>query len=319
LKANTDFDVTINSKIGERRHLRIHVAASQDSADHVGEYILTLQDLTQLDQDAQETQRLKGLSIVGDVAARMAHEIRNPLGSIELFASSIGSEPETSPEVKALTTHISASVESINTIIENLLTAVNPNQNPDFCDIDLHEALKDSLFFANHLFSSNRSVRVQSFLNKTPLRVWGDQQLLKQVMLNLILNAIQAMPQGGDLVISSRQIEDECTALRYGEIRISDTGIGIAETDLGRVFDPYYTTKENGTGLGMAIVHNIISAHKGKIDIVSQQQQGTECIIRLPLKIDTDVVAEIPEEFFGLQTIQPETGNHHARTVDIGR
>lgn len=312
---NTDFEITNYAIGGERRDLSVRMTKLQDSSGQISAYVLTLQDLTRLRQDAQEAQRGKGLAIVGDVAARMAHEIRNPLGSIELFATSIGADPEISPEIQALTSHISTSVESINTIIENLLLAVNSNQKPDFEDIDLHEALQDSLFFAGHLLSSNKSLRVNACFSQTPLRVWGDPQLLKQVMLNLILNAIQAMPQGGELTISSHPRQDNSTARDFAEVRVTDTGVGIAEADLGRVFDPYYTTKENGTGLGLAIVHNIIRAHGGTIAIVSEQRQGTECIIRLPIIKERDKADKLNEALHGLWLLNPKLRKHHARTV----
>jgi signal transduction histidine kinase len=243
--------------------------------------------------------------MLSDVAARFAHEIRNPLGSIALFASSIGDDPDVRPEIKALAEYISTSVDSINAIIENLIIAVKPGESPDCKIIDLRETLEDSLLFAGHLLAANKSVCIKTHWDAVPLRVWGDAQLLKQVMLNLILNAIQAMPEGGEISITCRRITEEDFDRRLAEIRVSDTGVGIAEADLVRVFDPYFTTKDDGTGLGMAIVHNIISAHHGVIDIVSEHQRGAECIIHLPLATEGGV-ERLAQPMTGLRTRNAE-------------
>ena len=281
------FELMITPRPGVQRHLKIQVASNRAEDGQEGGYVLTFQDLTGRHREAQATQRRRTLRIMEDVAARIAHEIRNPLGSIALFAGSIGAEPDVPAAVKTLTGHIAESVDSINTIVENLLFAVSPGQKPDFGDIDLHTVLEDTLFFAGHLFASNKSVRMATCFSETSLTVRGDQQLLKQAVLNLILNAVQAMPRGGTLTVSTRQAPAEDGMRLFAEVRVADTGVGIAKSELGRVCDPYYTTKDSGTGLGMAIVHNIVSSHRGTLDIVSQPEHGTACIIRLPLKIHT--------------------------------
>jgi signal transduction histidine kinase len=106
--------------------------------------------------------------------------------------------------------------------------------------------------------------------------------LLSQVILNLNLNAIQAMPDGGKLSLSTRQLSDP-QGHEIAEIRFTDTGCGIPQQHMARVFDPFFTTKKRGTGLGLSIVHNIIQAHGGNIDIQSLPHKGTECIVTFPL------------------------------------
>jgi signal transduction histidine kinase len=115
-----------------------------------------------------------------------------------------------------------------------------------------------------------------------PLEIRGDLELLKQVFLNLILNSIQAMSKGGRLRISTRKsIRSDHS--QWAEIRFSDSGCGIATADLSKIFDPFYTTRNKGTGLGLTIVHNITKMHGGSIDISSCEGDGTECIVTLPL------------------------------------
>jgi PAS domain S-box-containing protein len=310
-----DFDVKIKPRPTRPRHLRIQVTVYRDLDKDRRGYVFTLQDLTQQHLKAQAEQRHHGQKVVADVAARLAHEIRNPLGSIELLATSISTAPDDHPEAKDFAAHISACVESINAIIENLIVAVNPSQTPDLRNIDLHATLEDSLFFAGHLLNGNTSVHVDTRLSQSPLWVSGDHQLLKQAVLNLILNSIQAMPHGGELSITSQSVEQHA-GRRVAEIRIADTGIGIAAKDLERVFAPYYTTKTDGTGLGMSIVYNILTAHQGTIAIESEPLQGTTCIIQLPLiaqgSTDATVKASRPKT---VATLQPQLRNQNVRAI----
>ena len=125
-------------------------------------------------------------------------------------------------------------------------------------------------------------VEVETALADHPLEIRGDQELLKQIFLNLILNAIQAMSKGGRLRISTRKIIRP-DSTQWAEICLNDTGCGIAAADLSKVFDPFYTTRNKGTGLGLTIVHNITKMHGGGIDITSCEGDGTECIVTLPL------------------------------------
>jgi signal transduction histidine kinase len=159
---------------------------------------------------------------------------------------------------------------------------IRPEQKPEMQVVDIHDCLQDSLFFAEHQINTNSGIEVITDFAPQALAIYGDSDLLGQVALNLILNAIQAMPDGGLMTISTRKTNDP-----YGqavaEIRFADSGCGISERNLAQIFDPFFTTKKRGTGLGLAIVHNITKAHGGSIDIKSSQASGTECIVTLPL------------------------------------
>lgn len=222
------------------------------------------------------------LTAMGQMAAQIAHEIRNPLGSIELFASVLERDLEDFAELREIAGHISSGVNSINTIISNLLLFIKPNQKPRMQALDVHEPLKDSLFFADRIFEANDGIAVHTHFHPDSLVINGDSELIKQITLNLILNAIQAMPDGGDLKISTRKIKRNGAG--FAEIQFADTGCGISETDQNKIFDPFFTTKTRGTGLGLTIVENITRIHGGEIDIQSTEAKGTECIIILPLE-----------------------------------
>jgi signal transduction histidine kinase len=132
------------------------------------------------------------------------------------------------------------------------------------------------------MISPDSSISVETAFASRPLSINGDPELLSQIVLNLILNAIQAMPDGGKLKMSTRLIADS-RGHEMAEIRFADSGCGIPRKNLARIFDPFFTTKNRGTGLGLSIVHNITQAHGGNIDIQSWPAKGTECIVTFPL------------------------------------
>jgi signal transduction histidine kinase len=241
----------------------------------------------------EQAKRAGRLAAMGEMAVKIAHEIRNPLGSIELFASLLQKELEDNADLKPLCGHICSGVKRIDNIISNLLLFIRPEQTPEMQVLDVHESLKDSLFFAEHLIHTNTGIDVVTHFGDRPLKINGDSQLLSQVSLNLILNALQAMPDGGRLTISTGTC-DNVHGNEIAEIRYADTGCGIPQKNLSKIFDPFFTTKKKGTGLGLAIVHHITESHGGTIDINSSESQGTECIVSLPLWQSTVDVEDKP-------------------------
>ena len=230
----------------------------------------------------EHANRAGRLAAMGEMAVKIAHEIRNPLGSIELFASLLQKELADNSDLKPLCEHICSGVKRIDNIVSNLLLFIRPEQTPEMQVLDVHESLKDSLFFAEHLIQTNTGIEVVTHFAGRPLSIYGDPQLLSQVSLNLILNALQAMPDGGRLTISTGTCDDG-HGNEITEIRFTDTGCGIPPENLSKIFDPFFTTKKKGMGLGLAIVHHITETHGGTIDINSSQSQGTECIVSLPV------------------------------------
>ncbi len=245
---------------------------------------LNLQDITQLKKLEEKANRSDRLAAMGEMAAEIAHEIRNPLGSIELFATTLKKDLEDFGELRILAEHISSGVRSMNNVISNLLLFIRPDHRLEFQIFDILTPLNDSLSFSCDLVESNgRNIDVVTQYPFEPLLIHGDADLLKQVWLNLIMNAVQAMPDGGTLTISAKKVDCESTGSSLAEIRFSDTGNGISEDSISKIFNPFFTTKTKGTGLGLAIVHNILKIHGGDIDVESSEKSGTECIVTLPL------------------------------------
>ena len=284
IEENTEFETEIQVKGKAVIQINLSISPVTNPEGKKVGIVLTLQDISLMKRLEEQASRTDRLSAMGEMAIRIAHDIRNPLGSIELVTSILRKELIGSEELEGLAAHISSGVKSINSIVSNLLLFIKPEQKAEFKTINIHEPLDDSLFFSCHRFNSEDNIEVITDYDASPLLINGDLELLKQVYLNLVLNAIQAMPDGGKLTISTRKAEDRQGRLNLAEIRFLDTGAGISKKDSARIFDPFFTTKTRGTGLGLAIVHNIVKLHKGFIDIKSSNGRGTVCTIYLPLK-----------------------------------
>ncbi len=283
VQENTEYETEIYRKGEDLVHISLSISPLTTPQGQKRGFVLTLQDITQMKKLEQQASRSGRLTAMGEMAVKIAHEIRNPLGSIELFASTMKKDLEDFEEPRVLSEHISSCVKSINSIISNLLLFMRPEQKAGFQIVDLHDPLKDSLFFSDHVIQSNEHIEVITSYHSEPLMVLGDSELLKQMYLNLILNAIQSMPGDGKLMISTKKIECTQNGLGFAEIRFMDTGTGIPKAVMPRIFDPFFTTKKRGTGLGLAIVHNIMKLHGGSIDIRNSKKDGAVCIITLPL------------------------------------
>jgi PAS domain S-box-containing protein len=278
-----DMEEEIYRKGKDPLYLNISISPAKNlEGERVGT-VIGIQDITRMKRLEEQAIRADRLDGMEKMAEKIAHEIRNPLGSIELIASVLKKDLEDFGELRTLAEHISSGVQSINNIVSNLLLFISPKHKPDLQVIDVRDILDDSLFFTGHLFESNDGLEVITRYTSKPLIVRADSELLKQVHLNLILNAIQAMPENGKLTISTRKIHSKKKMQDFAEIRFEDTGIGISRENIGKIFDPFFTTKKRGAGLGLTIAHNITKIHRGSIDIRSSEDEGTVCKVTLPL------------------------------------
>jgi signal transduction histidine kinase len=283
IKEVTTIEIQLCGEDKAIKNIRITTLPLDSAIDNTIGWALMLQDITQLKKLEDDANRNGRLAAMGEMAVQIAHDIRNPLGSIELFASLLQRDLEGLEESQKLAEHISSGVKSINNIVANLLRFIKPDHRPDLKAIDLHQPIKDSLFFTEHLIGSRNSIELCTDFYPRQLFISGDAELLTQVSLNLILNAIQAMPAGGRLSVSTRMTYDE-QGKQIAQMKIADTGCGISQANLSRIFDPFFTTRKNGTGLGLSIVHNITKAHGGHIDIASVESTGTTCSVTFPIQ-----------------------------------
>jgi PAS domain S-box-containing protein len=250
----------------KQRRLAVSLTDLRGEGDRPIGRVAQFQDVTELKRLEEQVQRQQRLTAMGEMAARLAHEIRSPLGSIELFGSLLRQELAADPGRRQLADHICTAVRAMDHLIGNTLSFVSPRR-PRWAPVKLAEVVQEAVLLATPLIESHK-VCLRQTPAEAPL-IWGDEGMLRQAVLNILLNAVQAMPQGGDLSI-------ECVALDGNvNLRIADTGRGIAAADRPRLFDPFFTTRPDGTGLGLAICHNIMLAHGGAIEVESEIGKGT--------------------------------------------
>lgn len=226
-------------------------------------------------QAEEQLRRADRLSALGELSASMAHEIRNPLGSIrgaaEILRDSCGEDKAKHEFIQILIKE----TERLNRIVQEILGFARPKQ-PEFQLIDLNQEIESVLNLVAQQ-AKKSGVTIERKLDPAIGRRDLDSSLLKQAFLNLVLNGIQAMPGGGTLTVESRIMHDII------EISISDTGVGISEEDKKKLFRPFFTTKQNGTGLGLAITYKIIENHRGTIDVTSRPGNGTMFRVKIPV------------------------------------
>ena len=252
--------------------------------------ILIFQDLTVIKEMEGQIEKNKRLAFVGEMAAGLAHEIRNPLASISGPIQMLSKDLKLDETDRRLMQIILSGKNRLEGFVKDFLLLARPKRS-ERKDIDV-KAIIDDVLESLH-FSPEWSEHIEVIRNLCEqTNIYGNKAEIRQVIWNLILNAIQAMPEKGILKIETTPIPplvkrgkggfpDE---KKYLEILISDNGCGIEAKNQDKVFEPFYTTKKNGTGLGMAIVNRIVESHMGKITIKSKPGKGTDCIVLLPVK-----------------------------------
>ena len=230
----------------------------------------------ELKKTQEELKRAERLKAVGTLAAGMAHEIKNPLTSIKTFTEYLPIKHNDPVFLEKFHKIVSGEVNKINDIVQQLLDFSKP-KILKLEQSSIHEIIDQTLSFLNNdIIKHSIEVRKNYDVSLSPLNI--DHSQMQQVFLNLFLNAIDAIGKGGKLTITTKSNSFDV------EITISDTGKGIPKKDLEHIFDPFYTTKETGTGLGMSIVYGIIKEHTGSITVRSEENTGTEVTIRLPVE-----------------------------------
>lgn len=235
----------------------------------------------------EEVRRKDKLVTMGNLAAGVAHEIRNPLSSIKGFAKYFESRSPPGSEEQELAKVMAKEVDRLNRVISELLELVRP-VDLSFQRVNINEIIEHSL----HLIrqdAESRHIRIQFDSNKNLPVIELDPDRFTQVLLNLYLNAIQAIGNDGTLAVYLELVEGG--GLRIG---IKDSGKGIPPDDLPHIFDPYFTTKASGTGLGLAIVQKVIEEHQGRISVTSTPQSGTLFILMIPLTHSGELTSDKP-------------------------
>jgi signal transduction histidine kinase len=259
----------------------VHFTVSEISfAPEQSHYVIVFQDITKLKRLEAEAARTRRLASLGVMASEVAHQVKNPLGGIELYASLL--KERTNGEPRRLAEEIISGVQRLSTTMADLLAfAAEPSVTAGILPVP--RLMKDLLQECVRQFDDPMWSVVFEIEPDLP-PVWGDRGLLVQALLNLIINAKEAMPDGGRVAVQVRfspfstlngQIH------RAVEINVIDEGSGIPPENRERIFDPFFTTKRQGTGLGLALTHKIINAHGGSIELISRHDRGAQFTVCL--------------------------------------
>jgi two-component system sensor histidine kinase PilS (NtrC family) len=238
--------------------------------------IITFQDLTEIRSMEESVRRKDRLAAVGRVAAGLAHEIRNPLGAMRGAIQVLESNTDRTPVQTGLMDIVLKESDRLNSIITNFLSYARPAA-VDFAETDVAEAIKDTLTLLQHSPDVQENHILKDDIGTDPIIISADSAQLKQIFWNLARNAIQAMPDGGELSVSLSSIPNNRIRIIF-----EDTGKGMSREQVEQLFEPFSNSTSGGTGLGLSIVYQIVKDHNGAINVRSLEGKGTTITVELP-------------------------------------
>ncbi len=259
-------EITLSGR--EERTLHCSWAPLRD-----GERVLVVQDLSTVRRLEKRMREAERLAAMGEMALEVAHEIRNPLGALELFASLLG-EDELSKEDRArYLSNVQIGIRSLNTVLNNML-CIRRSPEPSLVRTRLGESVAATAEFMRPLLEQCGIPLTVETLDRSELLL--DLQMIQQVLTNLLTNAVQALPEGGSVSVRTTETEEHVIA------EIADTGVGIPQKYQRLIFDSGFSMSQGGSGLGLAIVRRLVDQLGGSIDVESTEGQGTRFYLKFP-------------------------------------
>lgn len=266
---------TLDYQIADGRNLPLHVSCSalvNYDNKTIGK-VLIIRDMSSIRQMEIQLERSRRMAALGKMAAGIAHEIRNPLGTLRGFAQFFGNRPNSGEDEKQYSSLMISEIDRLNHTISGLLQFSRPRE-PQLQDFPLSELIKKTTVLMKSDFS-NHKVLLKAECD-ADLLIHGDPDLLLQVLMNLLKNSINATDPGGKISIACRQEQN------VARITVADDGCGMSETERDKMFDPFFSTTKTGTGLGLAVSHQIVEQHHGTFEVHTQKNRGTEITVVLP-------------------------------------
>ncbi len=271
---------------GDHRTIGLTISGSTDSSERRTGYVCIFQDITELKNLEAELKHKETLAAIGELSANMAHEIRNPLASLKGSIEMLKEGNLTKDYGEKLMNIALSEMDRLNKIISDFLTYSRPKE-PEFFRFDLHAMLDEIIELIRSATMNTDTIAIRKDFSGENVIV-ADPQKLRQVFLNLGMNALESMPAGGEIAISTRNLKDQVL------ITVRDSGTGIPQKNLKDIFFPFFTTKDKGTGLGLSIAYRIIEEHKGKITVKSVPGQGTTFAVALPVALVSPDAKDLP-------------------------
>lgn len=287
--ANVRFEVECTRAGGNRLVLGMTLSPLQERGRTTG-MVGVFKDLTQIRDLEEEMRRKEWLASLGEMSAGMAHEIRNPLGALAGAMQMLRKDLHADETSQRLMDIAIREATRLDTIITEFLQYARPPAL-NLGEYDLNKLLAETLDLVQHEARTRTNIRIEAKLSHDALVGQVDQDQLKQVFWNLATNAFDAMPKGGQLTIATG-----CRSIDVGgrkgdviEISFQDSGEGISKKNLDNIFLPFFTTKKQGSGLGLAAVHRIVDLHGGWIKVESKEHEGSRFVVCLPRSADVGV------------------------------
>jgi len=273
----------------EKRCILISRNDLQSPFLHVAGFFLSLEDVTFPAMMEMHLDRSKRFAAMQQMAEAMSQELKNPLGSLELYASILKRELADDPDNERVASRMLGAVRTMHHLLDNFVT-FSGFPLPRMQKLDMVAVLKKSMETLREM-AEEHGILLESRIEAKQAYLLGDQALLGQLLLNLGLNAMESMPKGGTFSLGLRVLPPDREHGALVEVRVQDRGVGIAPEDLQKIFDPFFSTKGRNRGLGLAISHAIAEAHHGLIEVESEPGQGAAFRVLLP--VESGVSTEI--------------------------
>lgn len=292
------FTASCLSATGRQMYLGITASPLSGENGKPNGLVFSFQDLTEIIKLEQEIRRRDRLAAMGKMAAGIAHEIRNPLAAMRGSIQVLRSELDLSEDQAQLMQIVLRESDRLDKIVSDFLAYARPSP-AKLVEFDLVNWIKETVALIRYSNESSTKHEILVECPETSISIVADSNQLRQIIWNLARNSLQAMPEGGKLIIGLNQNKEKDIILTF-----TDTGVGMSEEEMERIFEPFNSNRPGGTGLGMAIVYQIISDHNGKIDVVSQPSQGAKITITLP----QNTTNKIPIDLLPQQNIFSSSG-----------
>jgi two-component system, NtrC family, sensor histidine kinase PilS len=277
---------------GENLYLGYTVSALQDFARRCFGWIINFQDLTAIREMETHIQRMERLALAGKIAAEIAHEIKNPLAAMSGSMQMLQQETHHDPSLVPLTDIVCREIERINTLVSDFLwLAKSPPKADRVQPLPVCQTIMDTIGLMKRQQEISSHYKVSTYFEVEPI-VQMDPYIFQQMLWNLFRNALEAMPDGGELMVRvrpySNQAEPGLCARQQIRIDVQDSGCGISPELQEKIFEPFFTTKEKGTGLGLSTVYQLLQGCGGRIEIHSEPGRGSTFSMVFPLAVPDD-------------------------------
>lgn len=287
-------EVGLIAKSGAVLPIGFSTAPLIENHEQIG-VIITFRDLTEMNLMRKQVERMDRLATLGELATGIAHEVRNPLGGIKTAAQVLEESFEDNDRRLELVSRIVREIDRVNHLLTDFFKFAKPvKPTRDHFDV---ESLIDGVYLLLAAQMNSKKIRFKEYFSSTLPKVYADPHQTEQVLMNIILNAVQAMPQGGDIIVRTytTTVGESKSMIHHTDeffdknipfvaIEISDTGVGIPQENIEKIFNPFYTTKPDGMGLGLSICNRLLTENNGNLHVESAVGKGTKFVIMLPTR-----------------------------------